>query len=219
MNMNGPPPRRAEFQSPAGPRVLLLTTQVGGVGLTLTAATRVVMLDPSWTPAGDEQAIARAHRAGQKGKVVAYRLICEGLVEDAVYRLQTLKRTVGQVVDSLASESDAGIGARYFSKDEMNLLATVDEVRGGAGGRGEQGAALRTLEVLEQVHGKEAVQAELSSFEHEWAHCEHVLACANAGALARGKGSGAQSAKKAHGTPVATPARKRVRKVEEELFF
>ena len=67
-------------------KILHCTTQVGGVGLTLTAADRVVIYDPAWNPATDAQAVDRAFRIGQKKNVVIYRLITCGTVEEKIYR-------------------------------------------------------------------------------------------------------------------------------------
>ena len=71
--------------------VFLSSTQVGGVGLTLTAADRVILVDPSWNPASDHQAIDRAYRVGQFKNVVAYRLILSGLIEEKMFRYQLFK--------------------------------------------------------------------------------------------------------------------------------
>ena len=70
-----------KFQRDERYSVFLLTTQVGGVGITLTAANRVVIYDPSWNPATDAQAVDRAYRIGQTQNVVIYRLITCGTVE------------------------------------------------------------------------------------------------------------------------------------------
>jgi SNF2 family DNA or RNA helicase len=87
----------ARFQAAGGPDVLLLTTGVGGLGLTLTAATRVVLIDPSWNPAADAQAVDRAYRIGQAKDVTVFRLICCGTVEEKIYRKQVFKAGLSQV--------------------------------------------------------------------------------------------------------------------------
>lgn len=61
---------------------MLLTTRVGGYGLNLTSADRVIILDPAWNPAVDMQAVDRAHRIGQDREVKTYRLIMSGLIEE-----------------------------------------------------------------------------------------------------------------------------------------
>lgn len=58
------------FQTQDDIPVFLLTSQVGGLGLTLTAASRVVILDPAWNPALDNQSVDRAYRIGQSKDVV-----------------------------------------------------------------------------------------------------------------------------------------------------
>ncbi|NXT75869.1 ERC6L protein, partial [Zapornia atra] len=112
------------FQSNKDCCVFLLTTQVGGVGITLTAASRVVIFDPSWNPATDAQAVDRAYRIGQKENVVIYRLITCGTVEEKIYRRQVFK-------DSLIRQStgDKKNPFRYFSKQELRELFTLEDTR------------------------------------------------------------------------------------------
>ncbi|XP_060612289.2 DNA excision repair protein ERCC-6-like [Anolis sagrei] len=112
------------FQKNSDYSVFLLTTQVGGVGLTLTAATRVVIFDPSWNPATDAQAVDRAYRIGQKANVVIYRLITCGTVEEKIYRRQVFK-------DSLIRQStgEKKNPYRYFSNQELRELFTLEDPR------------------------------------------------------------------------------------------
>merc|ERR1712224_99623 len=71
-----------KFQAPEAKYFCLcMSTHVGGVGLTITAADRVILVDPAWNPAMDAQAIDRVHRIGQKKPVVVYRLIDSGAIE------------------------------------------------------------------------------------------------------------------------------------------
>ncbi|XP_004685632.2 PREDICTED: DNA excision repair protein ERCC-6-like [Condylura cristata] len=115
------------FQQNKDYSVFLLTTQVGGVGLTLTAATRVVIFDPSWNPATDAQAVDRVYRIGQKENVVVYRLITCGTVEEKIYRRQVFK-------DSLIRQStgDKKNPFRYFSKQELRELFTIEDFQNSA---------------------------------------------------------------------------------------
>ncbi|KAL2768558.1 DNA excision repair protein ERCC-6-like isoform b [Daubentonia madagascariensis] len=110
------------FQQNKDYSVFLLTTQVGGVGLTLTAATRVVIFDPSWNPATDAQAVDRVYRIGQKENVVVYRLITCGTVEEKIYRRQVFK-------DSLIRQTtgEKKNPFRYFSKQELRELFTIED--------------------------------------------------------------------------------------------
>uniref|UniRef100_A0A3P9MC35 DNA excision repair protein ERCC-6-like n=1 Tax=Oryzias latipes TaxID=8090 RepID=A0A3P9MC35_ORYLA len=112
------------FQKDRSYSVFLLTTQVGGVGITLTAANRVVIYDPSWNPATDAQAVDRAYRIGQTENVVIYRLITCGTVEEKIYRRQVFK-------DSLIRQNtgDKKNPFRYFSKQELKELFTLEDTR------------------------------------------------------------------------------------------
>ncbi|XP_044161829.1 DNA excision repair protein ERCC-6-like isoform X1 [Bufo gargarizans] len=112
------------FQTNSSYSVLLLTTQVGGVGLTLTSADRVVIFDPSWNPATDAQAVDRAYRIGQQANVVIYRLITCGTVEEKIYRRQIFK-------DSLIRQTtgDKKNPFRYFSKQELKELFSLEDTQ------------------------------------------------------------------------------------------
>ncbi|XP_041855419.1 DNA excision repair protein ERCC-6-like isoform X2 [Melanotaenia boesemani] len=112
------------FQKDKRYSVFLLTTQVGGVGITLTAADRVVIYDPSWNPATDAQAVDRAYRIGQTENVIIYRLITCGTVEEKIYRRQVFK-------DSLIRQNtgDKKNPFRYFSRQELRELFTLEDTR------------------------------------------------------------------------------------------
>jgi SNF2 family DNA or RNA helicase len=83
--------RIARFNSDKGIDVFLLTTQCGGVGITLNGADRVVIFDPAWNPAVDAQAVDRCYRVGQTRDVIVYRFITCGTIEEKVYRKQVFK--------------------------------------------------------------------------------------------------------------------------------
>ena len=68
------------------------------MGLNLTAAQYVFLLDPWWNPAVEAQAIDRAHRIGQTNQVFAYRLIARGTVEEKVLELQNTKRDLADAI-------------------------------------------------------------------------------------------------------------------------
>lgn len=72
--------------------VFLLTTRVGGLGVNLTGADRVVLYDPDWNPSTDLQARERAWRVGQKRPVTVYRLITTGTIEEKIYHRQIYKQ-------------------------------------------------------------------------------------------------------------------------------
>ena len=88
-----------EFQTTKDPSVFLLSLKAGGSGLNLTAASYVVLYDPWWNPAVENQAIDRTHRIGQKNRVIAYRLLMRDTIEEKVRVLQEQKRQMlGEVL-------------------------------------------------------------------------------------------------------------------------
>ena len=72
-----------------------MTTGVGSVGLTLTAATNVIVFDPDWNPGKDDQAVDRTYRIGQTKPVVVFRLITCDTIEERIYRRQIFKKVHG----------------------------------------------------------------------------------------------------------------------------
>ncbi|KAI0985443.1 hypothetical protein GJ496_000669 [Pomphorhynchus laevis] len=107
----------ADFQSGSVP-VMLLTTKVGGLGLTLTGADRVVVYDPSWNPAIDDQAIDRACRIGQNKNVVVYRLITCATVEEKIYRRQIFKSSLFKIMMG----QNINNPTRYFTHEQLRDL-------------------------------------------------------------------------------------------------
>jgi SNF2 family DNA or RNA helicase len=105
------------FQADAGCPVFLISLRAGGLGLNLTSADYVFLLDPWWNPAVEAQAIDRAHRIGQSRQVFAYRLIARDTVEEKILELQQTKRSL----------ADAIIGAdnsliRSLTREDLELL-------------------------------------------------------------------------------------------------
>jgi SNF2 family DNA or RNA helicase len=81
----------ASFQNNEKIRVFLISLKAGGVGLNLTEADYVYLVDPWWNPAVENQAIDRSHRIGQQKSVIAVRLICPDTIEEKIMRLQETK--------------------------------------------------------------------------------------------------------------------------------
>src|SRR5207302_2418905 len=90
--------RIEHFQSDPACGVFLISLKAGGLGLNLTAADYVFLLDPWWNPATEAQAIDRAHRIGQSRHVFAYRLITRNTVEERVLQLQQTKRDLADAI-------------------------------------------------------------------------------------------------------------------------
>jgi non-specific serine/threonine protein kinase len=84
------------FQNDETVRVFLISLKAGGVGLNLTAADYVYLVDPWWNPAVEQQAIDRTHRIGQTKNIFAYRMICKDTIEDKILQLQEKKRMLAK---------------------------------------------------------------------------------------------------------------------------
>jgi len=85
-----------KFNSDESIRILILTTAVGGLGLTLTGADTVIFAEHDWNPMKDLQAIDRAHRIGQTRQVCVYRLIMQDTLEEKIMNLQRFKENLAR---------------------------------------------------------------------------------------------------------------------------
>ena len=111
------------FQTTKDPSVFLLSLKAGGTGLNLTSASYVILYDPWWNPAVENQAIDRTHRIGQKNKVIAYRLLTRDTVEEKIRILQHQKtQLVTNVLGDEGFASNLGL-------DDLQFILThnIDE--------------------------------------------------------------------------------------------
>ncbi|MBK8229176.1 MAG: DEAD/DEAH box helicase [Candidatus Eisenbacteria bacterium] len=109
--------RVERFQKSDQTKLFLISLKAGGVGLNLTSADYVFLLDPWWNPAVEAQAIDRTHRIGQTRTVMAYRLIARGTVEEKILELQKSKRALA---DAIIGEDNSLI--RNLSREDLALL-------------------------------------------------------------------------------------------------
>ncbi|PKU41502.1 dna repair and recombination protein rad54-like [Limosa lapponica baueri] len=98
------------------------SSKAGGCGLNLIGANRLVMFDPDWNPANDEQAMARVWRDGQKKTCYIYRLLSTGTIEEKIFQRQTHKKALSSCV--VDEEQDV---ERHFSLGELKELFTLNE--------------------------------------------------------------------------------------------
>lgn len=119
--------------------VFLLTTRVGGLGVNLTGANRIIIYDPDWNPSTDLQARERAWRIGQKREVSIYRLMISGTIEEKIYHRQIFKQFL---MDKVLSDPKQ---KRFFKTKELQDLFSLG---------GEQGYSTETLNEEVEKHTK-----------------------------------------------------------------
>ena len=105
------------FQNNDECRVFLISLKAGGVGLNLTAADYVYIVDPWWNPAVEQQAIDRTHRIGQTKNIFAYRMICKDTIEDKILQLQDRKRILAK--ELIADDTSF---VKSLSKEDVEYL-------------------------------------------------------------------------------------------------
>lgn len=97
MLSGGTPDREAEiekFASHDDVQCFFISLKAGGLGLNLTMADYVFLIDPWWNPAAEQQALSRSHRMGQKNNVMAYRFISSETIEEKILKLQEAKKKI-----------------------------------------------------------------------------------------------------------------------------
>lgn len=105
------------FQNDEDLKLFLISLKAGGLGLNLTKAEYVFILDPWWNPAVEQQAIDRAHRIGQENKVFTYKFITKNTVEEKILNLQ--RRKMKLATDLITTEESF---VKDLSKEDIELL-------------------------------------------------------------------------------------------------
>src|SRR5690606_12008559 len=105
------------FQNNDDIQVFLISLKAGGLGLNLTKADYVFILDPWWNPAVEAQAIDRAHRIGQENKVFTYKFISKNTVEEKILKLQQSKK---KLASELITTEESFV--KNLSKDDIASL-------------------------------------------------------------------------------------------------
>jgi DNA repair and recombination RAD54-like protein len=118
MNVNKRQKLVDKFNDPDGPEfVFLLSSKAGGCGLNLIGANRLILFDPDWNPAADQQALARVWRDGQKKDCFVYRFIATGTIEEKIFQRQSHKQSLSSCVVDSAEDVE-----RHFSLDSLREL-------------------------------------------------------------------------------------------------
>lgn len=118
MNVNKRQKLVDRFNDPEGSEfVFLLSSKAGGCGINLIGANRLVLFDPDWNPAADQQALARVWRDGQKKDCFVYRFIATGTIEEKIFQRQSHKQSLSSCVVDSAEDVE-----RHFSLDSLKEL-------------------------------------------------------------------------------------------------
>ncbi|KYM87345.1 DNA repair and recombination protein RAD54-like protein [Atta colombica] len=102
--------------------IFMLSSKAGGCGLNLIGANRLVMFDPDWNPANDDQAMARVWRDGQKKPCFVYRFLSTGTIEEKIFQRQAHKKALSSTV--VDQEDDV---ARHFTINDLRDLFKLEE--------------------------------------------------------------------------------------------
>ncbi|PPJ60057.1 hypothetical protein CBER1_07575 [Cercospora berteroae] len=118
MNVNKRQKLVDKFNDPNGDEfVFLLSSKAGGCGLNLIGANRLILFDPDWNPAADQQALARVWRDGQKKDCFVYRFMATGTIEEKIFQRQSHKQALSSCVVDSAEDVE-----RHFSLDSLREL-------------------------------------------------------------------------------------------------
>jgi DNA repair and recombination RAD54-like protein len=102
--------------------VFMLSSKAGGCGLNLIGANRLVMFDPDWNPANDEQAMARVWRDGQKKPCFVYRLLAVGTIEEKIFQRQAHKKALSSCVVDREDNVE-----KHFSMSDLRDLFKLEK--------------------------------------------------------------------------------------------
>lgn len=149
--------------------VFLLTTRVGGLGINLTGADRVIIFDPDWNPSTDMQARERAWRLGQKKEVVVYRLMTAGSIEEKIYHRQIFKQFLTNKILKDPKQR------RFFKMNDLHDLFTLGDL----GDRTETGGmfsgAEKNFNKNNGSNGKKKNKAQLNDNEDDFIQVSKIM--------------------------------------------
>ncbi|PPR01479.1 hypothetical protein CVT26_015102 [Gymnopilus dilepis] len=112
-----------QFNNPQGKEfIFLLSSKAGGCGINLIGANRLILFDPDWNPAADQQALARVWRDGQKKECFVYRFISTGTIEEKIFQRQASKQALSSAVVDEKEDTE-----RHFSLESLRQLFSFNE--------------------------------------------------------------------------------------------
>ena len=166
-----------EFNAPDSQLfAFLLSTRAGGVGINLATADTVIILDPDFNPHQDIQALSRAHRIGQKKKVIVFQLTTRGTAEEKIMQVGKKKMALDHVlIESLEAEDDAGMDLESilrYGTDAIFKDDAEDDIRYDAASVDK---LLDRSQMEDTLPGKDNSAESQFSFARVWANDKGIL--------------------------------------------
>ncbi|KAK9745329.1 SNF2-related domain [Popillia japonica] len=141
--------------------IFMLSSKAGGCGLNLIGANRLVMFDPDWNPANDDQAMARVWRDGQKKPCYIYRFLTTGSIEEKIFQRQAHKKALSSTV--VDNNEDT---LRHFSAADLKELFKLEETES------DTHAKLKCERCVNKIQTKNPPEeADCTSDVANWYHC------------------------------------------------
>ncbi|CAH1988674.1 unnamed protein product [Acanthoscelides obtectus] len=141
--------------------IFMLSSKAGGCGLNLIGANRLIMFDPDWNPANDDQAMARVWRDGQQKPCYIYRFLAAGTIEEKIFQRQAHKKALSSTVVDMNEET-----ARHFSVAELRDLFRLEETESDTHRR------LKCKRCLNKIQIKAPPEeADCTDDLSQWHHC------------------------------------------------
>ncbi|KAF7274356.1 hypothetical protein GWI33_012974 [Rhynchophorus ferrugineus] len=141
--------------------IFMLSSKAGGCGLNLIGANRLVMYDPDWNPANDEQAMARVWRDGQQKPCYIYRFLCAGTIEEKIFQRQAHKKALSSTIVDMNEET-----ARHFSVAELRDLFRLENTES------DTHSKLKCKNCFNKMQIKNPFdEADCTSDLSQWYHC------------------------------------------------
>ncbi|ENN73266.1 hypothetical protein D910_02829, partial [Dendroctonus ponderosae] len=141
--------------------IFMLSSKAGGCGLNLIGANRLVMYDPDWNPANDDQAMARVWRDGQQKPCYIYRFLSAGTIEEKIFQRQAHKKALSSTIVDMNEET-----ARHFSVAELRDLFRLENTES------DTHSKLKCKSCLNKIPIKNPPdEADCTSDLSQWYHC------------------------------------------------
>lgn len=141
--------------------IFMLSSKAGGCGLNLIGANRLIMFDPDWNPANDDQAMARVWRDGQQKPCYIYRFLAAGSIEEKIFQRQAHKKALSSAVVDNNEET-----ARHFTAAELRDLFKLEETESDTHEKLNCKRCLNRIEIK-----KPPEEADCTSDLSGWYHC------------------------------------------------